>query len=74
VQRRAKQEAGWRGYALPQLLRRQRALTASLILGMIWFVFHVPIMFVPNSIAGGQFFETALPFLVSVLQHITESI
>jgi membrane protease YdiL (CAAX protease family) len=61
------EEAGWRGYALAQLLRRQRALSASLILGAIWFVFHVPIMFVPNSIAGGQSFESALPFLVSVL-------
>jgi membrane protease YdiL (CAAX protease family) len=65
------EEIGWRGYALPQLLRRQRALTASLVLGAIWFVFHVPIMFVPNSIAGGQSFETALPFLVSVLATST---
>jgi uncharacterized protein len=65
------EEIGWRGYALPQLLRRHRALTASLILGAIWFVFHVPIMFVPNSIAGGQSFETALPFLVSVLATST---
>lgn len=61
------EELGWRGYALPQLMKRQRALSASLTLGVIWFVFHVPIMFVPNSIAGGQSLETALPFLVSVL-------
>ncbi|NTU81142.1 MAG: CPBP family intramembrane metalloprotease [Chloroflexales bacterium] len=43
-----------------------RAPTGSHI-GVIWFVFHVPIMFVPNSIAGGQSLETALPFLVIVL-------
>lgn len=61
------EELGWRGYALPQLMGRQRALTASLALGLIWFVFHVPIMFVPNSVAGGQSLATALPFLVSVL-------
>jgi membrane protease YdiL (CAAX protease family) len=65
------EEAGWRGYALPQLLRRRRALSASLILGAIWFVFHVPIMFVPNSIAGDQSFQTALPFLISVLATST---
>lgn len=61
------EELGWRGYMLPQLLRRQRALSASLVLGAIWFAFHVPIMFVPNSIAGGQSFATALPFFVGVL-------
>lgn len=61
------EELGWRGYALPQFMRRQRALNASLAIGTIWFVFHVPIMFVPNSIAGGQSFETALPFFIGVL-------
>lgn len=61
------EELGWRGFALPQLMRRRRPLVASLTLGAIWFVFHVPIMFVPNSIAGGQSFATALPFCVGVL-------
>jgi membrane protease YdiL (CAAX protease family) len=61
------EELGWRGYALPRLLQRHSALNASLILGVIWFAFHVPIMFVPNSIAGGQSFDTALPFLIGVL-------
>jgi membrane protease YdiL (CAAX protease family) len=65
------EESGWRGYALPQLLQRQRALSASLILGAIWFLFHIPIMFVPNSIAGDQSFEAALPFLISVLATST---
>jgi membrane protease YdiL (CAAX protease family) len=61
------EELGWRGYALSQLMRCQGPLAASLTLGAIWFVFHVPIMFVPNSIAGGQSLETALPFLLYVL-------
>jgi uncharacterized protein len=61
------EELGWRGYALPRLMRRWRPLAASLVLGAIWFVFHVPIMFVPNSIAGSQRVETALPFFVYVL-------
>ncbi len=61
------EEIGWRGYALPRLQERYNALTASLILGVIWFAFHVPIMFIPGSIAGSQTFDNALPFLVGVL-------
>jgi membrane protease YdiL (CAAX protease family) len=61
------EELGWRGYALPHLQERYPALRASLILGVIWFVFHVPIMFVPGSIAGSQTVDNALPFLVGVL-------
>ena len=61
------EEIGWRGYALPKLLRRRSALTASLILGAIWAVFHAPIMFMTSSVAGGQSFDTALPFFVGTL-------
>jgi membrane protease YdiL (CAAX protease family) len=61
------EELGWRGYALPRLQERYPALRASLILGVIWFAFHVPIMFIPGSIAGSQTFDDALPFLVGVL-------
>ena len=34
------EEIGWRGYALPQLLRHFDSLTASLILGGVWAAFH----------------------------------
>jgi uncharacterized protein len=61
------EELGWRGYALPRLQERYTALTASLILGVIWFAFHIPIMFVPGSIGGSQTLDHALPFLVGVL-------
>lgn len=37
------EEPGWRGYALPRLLRGRSPLAASLVLGAIWAVWHLPI-------------------------------
>lgn len=55
------EEPGWRGFALRQLQRRHGALVASLILGMVWAVWHIPLL--STEIAGAQ----AVPFMVSVV-------
>ena len=37
------EEAAWRGFALPRLMARRSPLAASLVLGAVWAVWHLPI-------------------------------
>jgi CAAX protease family protein len=37
------EEPGWRGYALPRLEQRHAPLVATLILGLGWGVWHIPL-------------------------------
>ena len=43
------EELGWRGFALPRLLERLSPVWASLGLGSIWFVWHLPAFFVAGT-------------------------
>jgi uncharacterized protein len=36
------EETGWRGFALPRLLTRVPPLTAAIVLGVIWAIWHAP--------------------------------
>ncbi len=56
------EELGWRGYALPRLLRQHSALLASLILGLVWAVWHLP-----KFLVVGGTHEGFLWFLLDVL-------
>lgn len=43
------EELGWRGFALPRLQERYTDLTASLVIGVLWFLWHLPLFFVEGS-------------------------
>ncbi|MEM3357083.1 MAG: CPBP family intramembrane glutamic endopeptidase [Candidatus Bathyarchaeia archaeon] len=44
------EEWGWRGYALDRLQARWNALASSLILGLIWGAWHLPLFFISGTI------------------------
>jgi len=37
------EEIGWRGVLLPQLMKKLRPLSASVIVGVMWYAWHVPL-------------------------------
>lgn len=47
------EELGWRGYALPKLLRSQSPLSASLITGVPWALVHLS-LFLPGMMFVGR--------------------
>lgn len=50
------EEIGWRGYALPRLQAARSALGASLALGLLWGVWHLPLYFTRGHPISEEFF------------------
>ena len=43
------EELAWRGFALPRLLTGHNALVASLILGVLWGLWHLPLVWTEGA-------------------------
>ena len=73
------EELGWRGFLLPRLLDQMKPLSAALILGAIWMVWHLPAFFlsgVPQSnmslpifMIGGMAFTVFITWLFLNARH-----
>ena len=74
----AGEEVGWRGYALPRLATHLGLGGASVLLGVIWALWHLPLFFLHGSGSDGQSFPiyllhvTALSVAMSWLYWKTE--
>lgn len=54
------EELGWRGFLLPQLQQRYNAFSASLIVGVVWAGWHLPVYVLPLGLVNGPFSEFAV--------------
>jgi uncharacterized protein len=62
------EEIGWRGYLLDRLQLRWNALAASLVLGVIWWSWHLPLFALPGYFdAFGRAPPTPWDFLWGIL-------
>ena len=50
------EELGWRGFALPRLFESRSALSAGVILGVIWGVWHLPAFLIGGTPQNGMSF------------------
>jgi uncharacterized protein len=58
------EEVAWRGFALPRLQARYSALVSSLIVGVLWALWHLPLLLNADNVMSTY---PLLPFFVAVL-------
>ncbi|NBD34955.1 MAG: CPBP family intramembrane metalloprotease [Chloroflexi bacterium] len=79
------EELGWRGYALSPLQKRHGPLRASLILGVLWSAWHLPLFLLPGAyqyemglgtLTSWRYFLSIIPeaiFITWVFNHTERS-
>jgi membrane protease YdiL (CAAX protease family) len=66
------EEFGWRGYALPRLLRRFSPVRASVVLGFLWGIWHLPIFLLQGTAIYPAPLWASFPLFVVVV--VAESV
>jgi len=62
------EELGWRGLALPKMQKQWNSLLASIILGIIWGIWHLPLWLNPDDI------RSTIPFWQTIVGTVATSI
>jgi uncharacterized protein len=64
------EEPGWRGYALPRLEARYAPVVATALLGFVWAMWHLPLVFVDPRFPHG-YTSVSPQILLAILTMIT---
>ena len=64
------EEIGWRGYALGRLQTQWNELTSSLIVGLVWALWHLPLF----MMMGTSQHELGIPFIAFLVGFMANSI
>jgi membrane protease YdiL (CAAX protease family) len=65
------EETGWRGFALPRLQAKYNALVSSLILGVIWTFWHLPLFFLTGATQMGIPLPIYLFLVLTITIYLT---
>ena len=63
------EELGWRGYALPRLQQRSGPIIASLVIGTIWGIWHLPSFFNPTSVQSSLGLVFLIPYVAGTISN-----
>jgi uncharacterized protein len=61
------EEPGWRGFALPRLLKRYSPLKAGLLLGLMWCFWHLGLWLVASGYSGTTLLVYILAFSLAIV-------